>query len=144
MNWQRKAPPRPPKATKLRFYGSRLAPIDVFSNLNSDYILHREKDSSNSKGPQEQRRKTIIPINRAGEGRSKSETRALSPLEQRDLLVDEFFHSLRNSSKDLFDLCEALVLSSSEYTSLAFIVSDKPILQISKEVPPSPSSLPPS
>jgi hypothetical protein len=121
-----------PKEGKVRFYGSRLAPIDIFSNLNTDYILRDDKVS-----PQERRKQVKKQKEKPLEVKPKAETRTLSFLEQRDALIDELFHSLRNHSKDLFDICEALVLSASEYTSLAFVVSESPILQISKEVSPS-------
>lgn len=125
MSRRRRAPGSEPK---IRFYGSRLAPLDVFSNLNQDFILHSPEK------PKLRRSKLKKIEEKIDEGRSKSEPRVLSFLERRDLVVEYFFSSLKNHSKELFDICEALVLSSSAYTSLAFIVSEKPEVQLSKEV----------
>jgi hypothetical protein len=118
----------PGSQPKIRFYGSRLAPIDVFSNLNPEYILHFPEK------PKYRHPKLKKIKEKTEEGRPKPEPRVLTFLERRDLVVDQFLSSLKVHSKDLFDICEALVLSSSAYTSLAFIVSEKPEVQLSKEV----------
>jgi hypothetical protein len=126
MSQKRKGPGNQPK---IRFYGSRLAPIDVFSNLNSEFIKHPEKLQ-----PKHHSLKLKKIQEKSEEGRSKTEPRILSFLERRDIAIDQFFYCLKAHSKELFEICEALVISSSAFTSLVFIVSEKPEVQLPREV----------
>lgn len=137
---------------KIKLYGTRLIPInDIFNNLNQNYILNNKnnkiklKDNkinsslnynslTSSNSLKNNKNKKLNNLNNIKEIKELNSNHNISFIEQRDNLINELINLLKINIIELYDICEYLVMSSNEYTSLVFVVSDKLEVQISKDV----------